>query len=104
MRELTREGIEPNPGPTTWTEIYSEIKSFFGVEWTPEHEALTEINGKIRSHCKLDLAPSTDEHVAKYFLDTSDQHPMRPYIEEAIIRIKKSTSQGKDMTIRFLRS
>jgi hypothetical protein len=77
VRDLTIEGIEPNPGPT-WDELLATISAKFTAGMpTTVGDRLSEIYAKICEAHKVDpefLFPDTN-HVLEYLKNNSDVNP-----------------------------
>lgn len=68
-RELTREGIEPNPGPMTWKEMCDQLEMRMGDDWPTAKEELESIKPKLPT--KYPTAEVLLNNVEKLNLDAT---------------------------------
>lgn len=90
LRDLTIEGVEPNPGPA-WGIFIDNLKRVLGSEWNPSIEKYLEETFKfnVKQHASVDeLTPLTTEHVEGYLAIHSENFPLKEHIEHVLKELK----------------
>ncbi len=94
MRDLTVEGIEPNPGPS-WSALLSKLKELYPENYSDIHNDLTEFEKNIKLALKTKVVTTAevedffrdDKLVAKYPLDRG----VTSIIKEGLAKLKESS-------------
>jgi hypothetical protein len=83
IRDLTLDGVEPNPGPIFWGHIVTRVNMLLGADLSGP---MTTLLNQIREYFELPLTkPVLPEHMEKFFTDPNNsRHDLKDVILQAI--------------------